>query len=136
MLKISKSRIENHLHQLCYIHLFDVWIPHKWKNFLTMFLHAILYLNIMKMFHFLKQILTNDEKWILYKNVKWKKSWGKWNGTNTYNTKGQSSSKECDVVYVVELEGSPLVWVPSEKLNDYFQQALLPVRLLECSTRQ
>ena len=34
ILKISKSRFENYLHQLCYIHLFDVWIPHKWKNLL------------------------------------------------------------------------------------------------------
>ena len=27
--KISKSRIENHLHQLGYVYHFDVWIPHK-----------------------------------------------------------------------------------------------------------
>ena len=46
ILKISRSSVENHLHQLGYI---DVWVPRKSvkkkkkKNFLTIFLHAILY---------------------------------------------------------------------------------------------
>ena len=29
ILKISKSSTENHLHQLGYVHHFDVWVPHK-----------------------------------------------------------------------------------------------------------
>ena len=29
ILRISKSSAENHLHQLGYVHCFDVWIPHK-----------------------------------------------------------------------------------------------------------
>ena len=29
ILKISKSRVENHLHQLGYVHHFDVWVPRK-----------------------------------------------------------------------------------------------------------
>ena len=29
ILKISKSTVENHLHQLGYVHRFDVWVPHK-----------------------------------------------------------------------------------------------------------
>ena len=29
ILKISKSSIENHLHQLGYANCFDVWVPHK-----------------------------------------------------------------------------------------------------------
>ena len=29
ILKISKSSIENHLHQFGYIPRFDVWVPHK-----------------------------------------------------------------------------------------------------------
>ena len=28
---------------------------------------------------FLKQIVTGDEKWILYNSVEWKRWWGKWN---------------------------------------------------------
>ena len=27
--KIPKSSIENHLHQVGYVHRFDVWVPHK-----------------------------------------------------------------------------------------------------------
>ena len=29
ILKISKSSVENHLHQLAYVNCFDVWVPHK-----------------------------------------------------------------------------------------------------------
>ena len=29
ILKISKSSVENHFHQLAYVNRFDVWIPHK-----------------------------------------------------------------------------------------------------------
>ena len=29
ILKISKSRVENHLHQLGYVNCFDVWVQHK-----------------------------------------------------------------------------------------------------------
>ena len=32
ILKISKSSIENQFHQLGYVHLFDVWVPHKVSN--------------------------------------------------------------------------------------------------------
>ncbi|KAM7237442.1 hypothetical protein CapIbe_011686, partial [Capra ibex] len=29
ILKISRSSVENHLHQLGYVNHFDVWVPHK-----------------------------------------------------------------------------------------------------------
>ena len=50
--KIPKSSVENHLHQLGYVNCFDVWVPYKLseKTFLTVLLHAILYLNVMKTF--------------------------------------------------------------------------------------
>ena len=57
-------------------------------------------------------------------------------GTTTNHAKGWSSSKEGDVVYMVGLEGSPLLWVPSGKPNDEFQQVLLPIRPTESSTQQ
>ena len=54
ILKISKSSAENHLHQFGHVHHFDVWVPPRLseKTFFTIFPNAILYLNIMKMFHF------------------------------------------------------------------------------------
>ena len=42
ILKISRSSVENLLHQFGYVNHFDVWIPWK-KNFLTLFLRMILY---------------------------------------------------------------------------------------------
>ena len=32
ILKISKSSTENHLHQLGYVHCFDVWVPQKFSE--------------------------------------------------------------------------------------------------------
>ena len=29
ILKISKSSVENHVHQLGYVNCFDIWVPHK-----------------------------------------------------------------------------------------------------------
>ena len=54
ILKISKSSIENHLHQLGYVNRFDVWVPHKLseKTLLYYISDAILYLNVTKMLHF------------------------------------------------------------------------------------
>ena len=45
ILKISKSSIENDLHQLGYVNHFDVWVQRKLrkKNLLTIFPHVILY---------------------------------------------------------------------------------------------
>ena len=56
----------------------------------------------------------------------------KWTTTN--DTKGQLSSKEGDV-NMVELEGSSLLWTPSEKPNDEFQQVLFPIKPTESSTQ-
>ena len=48
--KISKSSTENLVHQLGYVHHFDVWVPHNLseKTFLPIFPYAILYLNVTK----------------------------------------------------------------------------------------
>ena len=79
ILKISKSSAENHSHQRGYVNRVDVWVPHKLskKNPLD---HISAYNSLLKRngnVPFLKQIVTGDEKWILYSNVEWKRSWGK-----------------------------------------------------------
>ena len=79
---------------------------------------------------FLKQIVTADEKWIPYNHVERKRPWGKRNEPPPATPKAsQSSSKEGDAVYMVGLEGSPLLWAPSGKPNNQFQQVLLPIGL-------
>ena len=54
ILKISKSITGSHVHHLEYVNHFDVCIPQKLneKTFLTIFLYAVLSLNVMKTFHF------------------------------------------------------------------------------------
>ena len=76
ILKISKSSIENHLHQLGYVHLFDVWVAHKLseKNLLDRISACNSLLKHNENVLFLKQIVTGDEKWVLYNNVKRKRS--------------------------------------------------------------
>ena len=78
-LNISKSSVENHLHQLGYAHRFDVWVPHKLgkKNLLDRISTCNSLLKCNENVLFLKQILMGYEKWILYNKVELKRSWGK-----------------------------------------------------------
>ena len=77
--KIPKSSVENHLHQLAYVNRFDVWVPHKLskKNLLDRISECDSLLKCNENILFLKEIVIGDEKWILYNNVDWKRSWGK-----------------------------------------------------------
>ena len=81
LLKISKSTVENHLHQLGNVSHFDVWVPHKWskKSLLDHISTCDFLLKDNENVLFLKQIGMGDEKWILYSNVEWKRLWGMWN---------------------------------------------------------
>ena len=76
ILKISKSSVENHLHQLGYINRFDVWVPHKLskKNLLDRMSTRNSLPKRNENVPLLKQIVMGDEKWILYNNVEWKSS--------------------------------------------------------------
>ena len=71
ILKISISSVENHLHQLGYVHHFDVWAPHKLskKNLLDHISTCDSLLKRNKTVPFLKQLVMGDEKWILYNNM-------------------------------------------------------------------
>ena len=76
------------------------------------------------MFCFLKQIVIDDEKWILYSNMKWKiVEQTKWTTTN--HTKGQSSSKEGDVS-MVGLEGSHFITISFWKMKQLFLTSTAP----------
>ena len=79
--KISKSSTENHLHQLGYVNRFDVWVLHKLskKKLLDHISTCDSLLKHNGNLLLLKQIVMGDEKWILYNNVEWKRSWGKRN---------------------------------------------------------
>ena len=64
ILKISKSSVESHLHQLGYVNRSDVWVPRKLseKNLLDCISACDSLLKRNENVPFLKQIVTGDEK--------------------------------------------------------------------------
>ena len=76
-LKMSKSSNENHLHQLSYVNHFDVWVPHKIseKNLLDHIFPCDSLLTLNNNVLFLKQIVTGNDKSIIYNNVEQQRSW-------------------------------------------------------------
>ena len=79
--KYPNQALKNHLHQLGYVNLFDVWVLHKLSE-QKLLDHISAYDSLLKCngnILVLKQIVRDNEKWILYNNVEWKRSWGKQN---------------------------------------------------------
>ncbi|XP_017796120.1 PREDICTED: histone-lysine N-methyltransferase SETMAR-like [Habropoda laboriosa] len=81
MLNISKSTIHKHFVKLGYVNRFDVWVPHDLteKNLMDRISICDSVYKRNEETPFLKQLVTGDEKWIIYNNVQRKRSWGKRN---------------------------------------------------------
>ena len=84
ILKISKSSVENHLHQFGYVYFSDVCVPHKLSgekktNFLDYTSICNFLLKHNERFLLLKHIVTGNEKEILHDPVEQKKSCSKQN---------------------------------------------------------
>ena len=78
ILKISKSSIENQLHQLGYDNHFGDYVPYKLsKKNLDHISTCNPLLKHNEKLLFLKQIVMSDEKWILYNKVGLKRLWNK-----------------------------------------------------------
>lgn len=78
-LNIPQSTIHDHIRRLGMVKKLDIWVPHELKE-----IHLTNRLNVCDMhlkrnenYPFLKQIITGDEKWIVYNNVNRKRSWCK-----------------------------------------------------------
>ena len=127
--------LKKNLHQFGYVNSFDVWVPHKLSR-----------KNILDHTSTCNSLLKCNENMMLFKascDGQWKVHTVQWCGmeeimrqvrTITNHTKGWSSN-EGDAVYIMGLEGSPLIQGPSGKLSDWFQQVLLPIRPTESSTQ-
>jgi len=79
---MSKSTIHEHFVKLGYINHFDVWVPHgdlTEKNLMDRVSICDSLYKRNEETSFLKQVVTGDEKWIIYNNVEQKRSWGKRN---------------------------------------------------------
>ena len=72
---------ETNLYYLGYVNCFDVWVPYKVeeKNLLDHISTCNSLLKCNENIWLLKQVVTGDEKWILYNNVECLRSWSKWN---------------------------------------------------------
>ncbi|XP_018050476.1 PREDICTED: histone-lysine N-methyltransferase SETMAR-like [Atta colombica] len=71
MLNMSKSTIHEHFVKFGYINRFDVWIPHDLteKNLMDRISICDSLYKCNGETPFLKQVVTRDEKWIIYNNV-------------------------------------------------------------------
>ena len=75
MLKISKSTIHEHFVKLGYINRFDVWVHHDLteKNLMDRISIYDSFYKRNEEIPFLKQVVTRDEKWIIYNNFERKR---------------------------------------------------------------
>ncbi|CAK9808456.1 Histone-lysine N-methyltransferase SETMAR [Anthophora quadrimaculata] len=79
MLNKSKSTIHDHIVKIGYVNRLDVWVPHDLteKNLLDRISICDSLYKRNEETSFLKQLVTGDEKWIIYKNIERERSWGK-----------------------------------------------------------
>lgn len=78
ILGISHGSVVAHLRDAGYVSRADVWVPHELsdRNLQQRLDACDLLLEKNKEHPFLKKMITGDEKWIIYNNVKRKRSWG------------------------------------------------------------
>ena len=76
---MSHQTVINHLKKIGFKKKLDVWVPHDLtqKNIFARMDACESLLNRNKIDPFLKRMLTGDEKWVSYDNVKRKRSWSK-----------------------------------------------------------
>jgi histone-lysine N-methyltransferase SETMAR len=77
MLDISHGSVHRHLTNAGYINRADVWVPHDLseRNMMERINMCALLLEKDKEAPFLMNLITGDEKWIVYKNVTRRRSW-------------------------------------------------------------
>ena len=78
-LNLSNSTVHDHLKRLGLISKLDIWVPHvlSERNLCRRIDVCDLLLKRQENDPFLKLIITGDEKWVVYNNVKRKRSWSK-----------------------------------------------------------
>ena len=79
ILNLSNSTVHKHMKSLGLISKLDIWVAHVLteRNLLHRINDCDLLIRRQKNDPFLNRIVTGDEKWMVYNNVKRKKSWSK-----------------------------------------------------------
>ncbi|XP_020295376.1 histone-lysine N-methyltransferase SETMAR-like [Pseudomyrmex gracilis] len=74
---IHHTTVMDRLKKLGMVKKLDVWVPHKLseKNIMDRILMCESLLKHNSLDPFLKRIITGDEKWVVYNNIKRRKSW-------------------------------------------------------------
>lgn len=75
----SATQVRAHLKAMGYVKKVDIWVPHELseKNLMDRIEICESLLRWNKSESFLKRLVTGDEKWVVYNNIKHKKSWSK-----------------------------------------------------------
>ncbi|XP_033179973.1 histone-lysine N-methyltransferase SETMAR-like, partial [Bombus impatiens] len=76
-LNVSHTCIKKNLRQLGYVKKLDLWVPHQVKK-IHLTQRISIYDSLLKRNEidpFLKRLITGDEKWVVYNNINWKRSW-------------------------------------------------------------
>lgn len=78
-LNINHMTVWNHLKKAGYEKKLDVWVPHALtqRNLINRITICETMLRRNELEPFLKRIITGDEKWVKYENIKRKRSWSK-----------------------------------------------------------
>ena len=88
-LNLSNATVHKHMKRLGLISKLDIWVPHVLteRNLLRRINDCDTLIRRQRNDPFLKRIVTGDEKWVVYNNVKRKRSWSK------KDTPAQTTSK-------------------------------------------
>jgi len=78
-LNINHMTVWKHLKREGYQKKLGVWVPHELtqRNLIDQITICEMLLKLNEMEPFLKRIITGDEKWVKYENIKRKRSWSK-----------------------------------------------------------
>jgi len=131
MLNMSKSTIHEHFVKLGYINRFDVWIPHDLtkKNLRDRISICDSLYKRNEETPFLKQVVTGDEKWIIYNNVDRKRSWRKRNEPPLATPKIGLHPKK--VMLCIWWVGKSII--SFYQRDNKFREVLFPIRRIEDS---
>ena len=78
-LNLSNATVHKHMHRLGLISKLDLWVPHvlSERTLLRRINDCDTLIRCERNDPFLKRIVTGDENWVVYNNVKRKRSWSK-----------------------------------------------------------
>ncbi|XP_026825440.1 histone-lysine N-methyltransferase SETMAR-like, partial [Ooceraea biroi] len=118
-LNLSNSTVYDHLKRLGFVSKLDIWVPHNLKE-IDLIRRITICDSLLKRKEnepFLKRIITGDEKWIVYDNVKRKRSWSR------QDEPAQSTSK-ADRTSIMEIG-----WTSNGHLSDFHYGDIYPMEL-------